>query len=479
MLPTKLAFVDIETTGSRSSFDRIIEIGILLFEYGKVTKTFDTLLNPQGYIPLEIERLTGIRTIDVENAPTFHQMAPDIQEMLSDAVFVAHNVRFDYGFLRNEFKRENISYSAKHFCTVRLSRILYPRFKRHNLDSIIERFNFSCARRHRALDDAKILVSFYTQAKETFSEEIFTDAVNRSMRRPSLPLNLSHIDLEILPQSPGVYIFYGKGGAPLYIGKSINIKERVLSHFAGDLRSGTEMKISQQIESIETRKTAGELSALFLESNLIKEMLPLFNRQLRISRQLIGFRLQKNKKGYDTIGLEALDEINPEDETLLGFFKSTRQAKEYLIRIAKEHNLCEKLLGVEKTLAECFGYRLGRCLGACKGKEHFMKYNLRLAEAVSSLKIKRWPFAGPIVIEEINQLDGTAEYIVVEKWRLLGTVITDEQGNKRYEKNDNRFDLDAYKILRRFIFTPRNEKHLHTLASHEVNTFKQLSQILQ
>ncbi len=478
MLPTKLAFVDIETTGARSSFDRIIEIGILLFEDGKITKTFETLVNPQAYIPAEIERLTGIQATDVQNAPTFRQVTSDIQELLSDAIFVAHNVRFDYGFLRSEFKRENISYSAKHFCTVRLSRILYPRFKRHNLDSIIERFNFTCERRHRALDDAKILVSFYTQAKETFPEEIFTDAVNNAMRRPSLPLNLSHIDLETLPESPGIYIFYGKEGAPLYIGKSINIKERVLSHFGGDLRSGTEMKISQQIESIETRKTAGELSALFLESHLIKEMLPLFNRQLRVSRQLIGFRLQQSKKGYDTIRLETLEEINPEDETLLGYFKSTRQAKEYLIRIAKEHHLCEKLLGVEKTLTECFGYRLGRCFGACSGKEHFMKYNLRLAEAINSLKIKRWPFAGPIIIEETNHLDGTAEYIVVEKWRLLGTVMTDEQGNKRYEKNDNRFDLDAYKILRRFIFSPRNEKHLHTLALHEINEFKQLSQIL-
>jgi len=474
MLPTKLAFVDIETTGARSSFDRIIEIGILLFEDGNITKTFETLVNPQTYIPPEIERLTGIHPSDVQNAPTFRQVAPEIQKLLSDTIFVAHNVRFDYGFLRSEFKRENISYSSKHFCTVRLSRILYPRFKHHNLDSIIERFDFTCERRHRALADAKILVSFYTQAKKMFSEDIFTDAVNRAMRRPSLPLNLSHIDLETLPESPGVYIFYGKEGAPLYVGKSINIKERVLSHFAGDLRSGTEMKISQQIESIETRKTTGELSALFLESHLIKKMLPLFNRQLRLSRQLIGFRIQKNNKGYDTIQLETQEEINPEDETLLGFFKSARQAKEYLIRIAKEHNLCEKLLGVEKTLTECFGYRLGRCFGACSGKEPFMKYNLRLAEAMHALKIKRWPFAGPIVIEEINQLDGTTEYIVVEKWIVLGTVITDEQGNKRYEKNDCRFDLDAYNILRRFIFSPRNEKYLHKLAHHEMSEFMQL-----
>src|SRR5438445_552997 len=154
MLPAKIAFVDIETTGARSFYDRIIEIGILRVENNELVRTFHSLLNPQAYVPKEIELLTGIRAEDVETAPTFRQVKDQILEALEDCIFVAHNVRFDYGFLRNEFKREEISFSAKHFCTVRLSRLLYPRYKKHNLDSLIERLQIPCENRHRALDDA-------------------------------------------------------------------------------------------------------------------------------------------------------------------------------------------------------------------------------------------------------------------------------------------------------------------------------------
>src|SRR5476649_2448024 len=139
MLPNKLAFVDIETTGMRSFYDRILEIGILRVENNEVTKTFKSLLNPQSYIPSEITMITGITARDIENAPTFRQIKDAILEILDDCVFVAHNARFDYGFLKSEFQRENHSFSSKHFCTVRLSRALYPQQSHHNLDSIIQR----------------------------------------------------------------------------------------------------------------------------------------------------------------------------------------------------------------------------------------------------------------------------------------------------------------------------------------------------
>src|SRR5437868_4812001 len=168
MLPKKLAFVDIETTGGRSFYDRVLEIGILRVEENQIVKTFHSLINPQAYIPPEITLLTGITARDIENAPTFRQIKDEILETLTDCIFVAHNVRFDYGFLKNEFQRENISFKSKHFCTVRLSQILYPMHRHHNLNAIIERFNFHCEQRHRALDDAQILFEFYKKIQEQF-----------------------------------------------------------------------------------------------------------------------------------------------------------------------------------------------------------------------------------------------------------------------------------------------------------------------
>src|ERR1700691_2693001 len=113
MLPSKLAFVDIETTGTRSSYDRIIEIGILRVENNKFVKSFQSLINPQSYLPKEITMLTGITQQDIENAPTFRSVKDEILEILNDCTFVAHNVRFDYAFLKHEFLRERITYNSK------------------------------------------------------------------------------------------------------------------------------------------------------------------------------------------------------------------------------------------------------------------------------------------------------------------------------------------------------------------------------
>lgn len=486
MLPDKIAFVDLETTGARSNFDRVIEVGILRVEKGKLVESFESLINPLTHLPPEIVRITGITEADLLPAPTFNEVKHTIQELLKDCVFVAHNVRFDYGFLRGEFKRENITFSSKHFCTVRLSRLLYPRYKKHNLDSLIERFNFECERRHRALDDAKVLFSFYSHAQTAFAKDVFLKAVQTALKKPSIPPHLSHIDIESIPESPGVYIFYGKDGAPLYVGKSKNVRYRVLSHFSGDLYSPIEMKISQQVGSIETVATAGELGALFLESTLIKRLLPLYNRRLRHASQLVVLKHKKDANGYETVWSATMqeedinelytaiqteqNETSADAEGILGFFKSQKQAKNYLASIAKEFGLCERLLGIEKTKDACFGYRLDRCKGACIGAENQLFYNLRFTTATVKLKIKPWPFPGPIVIEEKNILTGITEHLIIDKWCHIGSILYDDGAEKVVERNYS-FDLDAYKILKQYLYAQRNEKTIRPLSNSEQQSF--------
>lgn len=476
MLPAKLAFVDIETTGMSALRGRIIEIGIVRVENGKVTQKYHQLINPQAYIPAEIEMLTGITLKDLENKPTFREIAGDILNILEDCVFVAHNVRFDYSFLKQEFLRQNITFNSKHFCTVKLSRLLYPQFTRHNLDAIIERFGFTCKNRHRAFDDAFIIWRFYKKAQKSFPGKSFTDAVNAALRRPSIPLLLKQHDLDSLPEQPGVYIFYGENGTPLYIGKSKNIKERVLSHFSGDIHSPREMNITRQIQSIETIITAGELGALFLEAQLIKKQLPIYNRLLRIKHELIALSQETSKDGYYQVKTTVINKIDPFNlDNFIGFFQSKKQAKNFLNNLASEFNLCGKLLGLEKTNTSCFGYRLDKCNGACVSKEPVIKYNFRFLTATVKSKIRRWPYHGPIIIKEKNDTSGFSEYFLIDKWCFLGSIREEHELNLVTNKLSGQttqynFDLDMYKILLRYLNKEKNRLSVKPIENEDFLT---------
>jgi DNA polymerase-3 subunit epsilon len=468
MLPQRLVFVDIETTGLSVIRDRIIEIGILRVEENRLVHTYQTLINPEMYISPHIEAITGISKKDLENAPTFSDIQRTLRELFENAVFVAHNVRFDYGFLKNEFRRYGATFSSKHFCTAKLSRKLFPHHRHHNLDSIIERFQLQCKRRHRAFDDAKVLWDFFQKLQTQISPDILEQALAFGLKKPSLPLGLSLQSVERLPESPGVYIFYGEKDVPLYVGKSKNIKDRVLSHFTNDHTASKEMHMCQQVKRIETIVTSGELGALIKESSLIKQMQPIYNRVLRISRKLILLKKSHNKHGYHVVTMHTVDTIDYSDiEDIIGIYRSKKQAKNFLIAQTKKYALCEKLLGVEKTTDACFGYRLNACRGACVKAERSVSYNMRFVEAFTHYKIKSWPFGGPIAIKEKNELDNREESIIIDKWCLIGNINMQEDA---YVKTEERkpFDLDIYKILVRFLHEPKNQNNIMKIRSDQM-----------
>ncbi len=452
MLPKILTFVDIETTGTSLRADRIIEIGILRVEDNKLVRTFKSLVNPECFIPEHIVGMTGINPGEVENAPTFRQIQDEINEILDEAVFVAHNVRFDYSFIKQEFFRLEKSFSPKHFCTVKLSRALYPQFKHHNLDSLSERHGFQVLNRHRAFDDAEVLWKFYQHVQEEFETEKLTKTVDLLLKRPTVPMNIPQKYLDDLPETPGVYIFYGSSGIPLYIGKSKNLRRRVLSHFSSDQFSSTEMKITQQIESLETIETAGELGALLKEASMIKKHQPLYNQRLRYARLMTVLKKITNPDGYECINLEENSDIDPSSlENIMGIFRSRKQAKEFLVEVSTEFNLCQKLLGVEKTSQACFGHRLGKCAGACLKNELPIKYNLRFLEAFGRTKLRKWPFDGPIVIKELSVDGQKSEGFVVDQWMCIGTIKLENNSPNLEMEQEIRFDLDTYKILNSYL----------------------------
>ncbi len=468
MLPSKIAFVDIETTGGNVTRDRVIEIGIVRVENNKIVRTYSTLINPDCYVSPFIENLTGITAKELESAPIFFEIKDEVIELLKDCVFVAHNARFDYGFLRNEFKRYNTSFSYKHFCTVKLSRTLYPTVRGHNLDALIERFGLVCANRHRAFDDAKILYDFYLLVQQQFPLDVVVAAVTTALKRPSRPIHLSEEQLDSLPESPGVYIFYSEEGTVLYVGKSINIRDRVLSHFTSDVSSHREMELSDQVHHIETIVTSGELSALFKESQLVKELQPLFNRKLRLKRTMMVLFKSTTSEGYDTVSLQEINALQVSDlDRVLAVVRSKKQGTDLLRGIAKESALCPKVLGLESASDSCFSYQLGWCKGACIQKEQPLLYNLRQLSAFSQYKIKKWPFRGPIKITEVNEYDDKREYFVIDSWCYLGS-IQEEVGAEI--SSEYVFDLDMYKILVQYMNKPSNHRRITpldiTMLSH-------------
>jgi DNA polymerase III subunit epsilon len=183
MYDQPLTIIDVETTGGSPYFSRIIEIGIIRVEHGEVMREYKTFLNPEVPIPEFITEMTGIGDQDVAEAPLFADVADDILELFEDAVFVAHNVEFDYSFLREEFRRIGYQFTLDRLCTVRLSRVLFPEHKRHNLTAIIERFEFVCENRHRAFDDAKILWDFLQMLPAKFETDRISTAMKRTLQR--------------------------------------------------------------------------------------------------------------------------------------------------------------------------------------------------------------------------------------------------------------------------------------------------------
>ncbi|MBI3980619.1 GIY-YIG nuclease family protein [Candidatus Microgenomates bacterium] len=444
MIPDKICFVDVETTGTSANFNRIIEIGILRVENKKLVKKFQTLINPEEYLDPYIEKITGITSAQLESAPTFSQVKDEVMEVLEGCVFAAHNVRFDYGFVKNEFRRLGLKISFKHFCTVKLARALFPGLTHYNLDSIMENFHIASKQRHRAYDDALVLWKFYKKYVLFQEEEVLIKTFKSLFKTPSLPTNLSLRDIKSLPEDPGVYIFYGDKGVPLYVGKSINIKERVLSHFSQDLNLSREMKISQQVKSIEAIQTAGELSALLKESFLIKKLQPLYNRQLRNAYQMLCLVKKVTDEGFNTIEITQLNKIDSSQiQGVLGVFRSNKQLKDFVVIVARDYQLCHKLLGLEKTKKACFEYHLGNCKGACINMEKPLFYNLRFDQAFYKYKIQNWPFPGPVLIKETGQQEAG---FLIDNWCLLGEIMEDRD-LEEITNNDYSFDYDTYKIL--------------------------------
>ena len=446
MLDRPLVFLDLETTGATAVHDRITEIGLIEVEHGRFIGEWSTLVNPQTRIPPFIESLTGISNDMVALAPTFAEVASELKLRLDGKLLIAHNVRFDYGFLKSEFRRLDIKYRSDLVCTVKLSRKLFPGHSRHNLDSLIERHGITCSARHRALGDARVLWDLTQKWRNEIGVEALTAAVAAQIKTPALPPGLPEFVLDEIPETPGVYLFYGENDLPLYIGKSLNLRSRVLSHFSGDHLRSKDMNIVRQIKRIDWKETAGELGALLEEARLVKELLPTMNHQLRRNDDLCAFiwdpAQPQPPQLVSTTNIDFSDSANT-----YGVFRSRRAALGTLRNLAQAFELCLIASGLEKGKGPCFAHQIKRCRGVCAGLESPARHDLRLMEALTELKLAAWPFKGRIGVRESN--GERSELHVLDHWCHLGTAHSEHELDALDARPS--FDLDTYKILKRYL----------------------------
>lgn len=450
----KLVFVDLETTGANPMSDRIIEIGIVCVEGGQVER-WSSLVRPGIPISPFIQGLTGITNEMVCDAPVFDGLVDELMIRLEGGIFIAHNARFDSGFLKNALKASGHKFCNKVLCTVKLSRKLYPQYIKHSLDSLIERHGLVSEARHRALADADLLWQFWQKVEAEIQPPIFEQTLRSVLQQHAAPANLDNDWLRGIPDAPGVYLFYGENDLPLYVGKSIHLRKRVQSHFSADHRLYKDMRLSQQIHRVTWQTTAGEIGAYLLEAKLIKELQPIHNRALRRQHSLCAWQLKINSAGIlEPRLVKAGEQDFGKAEGLYGLFSSRKKAEAELRELAQEHDLCLVMLGLEARSSKnkpCFAHQLQRCRGACVGREPAELHSARLETALSRLGIETWPFQGAVGLIEESRDGQRRDVHIINNWCCLGTVQegTEQEVLQSLFKVSPAFDKDTYQIVSR------------------------------
>jgi DNA polymerase III subunit epsilon len=447
-----LVFVDLDTTGGSPAYHRITEVGIVRVENGEVVDEWSSLVNPECPIPEYIEAFTGISSEMVADAPRFADIAPTLLEKLRGAVFVAHNARFDYSFLRSEFLKAGLHFSATAMCTVKLSRRLYPEHVRHNLDALMERHGITCSARHRALGDAQVLRDFWFKLRREIPDAVLAAAGTQSVLAVAkLPGALPPELADELPEGSGVYRFFGEDGGLLYVGRSNSLRTRVLGQLGVEQKGARDKQLADQVRRVDWVQTSGELGAMLLEAEWIRSQKPLYNRRFKGGEESATLRIAADGSGR--IEAQRIDCIEARELTqCFGVFHSEKDARKALTDIAQAQQLCLKVLGLEQSEGSCFARQVGKCRGVCAGKEPLMLHSTRVRLALSALKIKSWPFAGRIALREPG-VRGTheREFHVLDHWTYLGSARSEEElAGLSAKQACAEFDVDVYKILVRY-----------------------------
>lgn len=298
------AIVDIETTGGFASGNGITEVAVVLHNGREEEGRYSTLINPRQSIPRYITALTGITNEMVADKPGFDEVAPHLFNLLSGRIFVAHNVNFDYSFVKSHLDSCGYDLQVKKLCTVRLARKIYPGHHSYSLGNLCRALDIDINNRHRAEGDADATARLFTKMMRDDVEGQILKMIKGKNAEQFLPPNLPAEDLVALPYGPGVYYFENQKKEIVYVGKALNLRNRVRSHFSNNAGNKRKQELLRQVYHIRYRECSSELMALILESQEIRRHWPLFNRSQKKYHHRYGLYSYEDSKGYLQLVIE-------------------------------------------------------------------------------------------------------------------------------------------------------------------------------
>ena len=373
------AVVDIETTGNGYKGQKITEISIFIFDGKTVVDEYTSLVNPEQNIPPFITNLTGITNAMVRYAPKFYEIARKVQEITKDAIFVAHNVNFDYNIIKDEFKNLGFDFKRKKLCTVRLTRKIIPGLRSYSLGNICAYENIPINGRHRAKGDAEATTELFRRLIERDDSFIINSFLNPRSRQATLPPLLDKKIVDNLPETFGVYYFKNAAKEIIYVGKANNIKQRVISHFYDKKKKEREM--CMETAHISYTETGSEILALLLESSEIKNKYPKYNRAQKNKSAAIGLFSYEDQRGVIHL---AFNKVKLVPNSMINFYSLT-ECRNFLEKLCKEFTLCPKYCHLQTNVNACFHHQLKECKGVCCDKESVTDYNMRVRKAIDSV----------------------------------------------------------------------------------------------
>lgn len=374
------AVIDVETTGGFGTNNRITEIAVFVTNGNEIIEEYVTLVNPEVNIPAPITALTGIDNEMVADAPKFYEIAKEVWEITEGRVFIAHNVSFDYNVIRQEYKLLGGRFERKKACTVRMSRKSFKGHKSYSLGKLCDSLGISLNDRHRAYGDAKATVKLLHLILQKEGKEMVLSDILSLGRKAFWPSQLDVKILDVLPEDEGVYYFLNSNNEVIYVGKANNIRSRIMGHFSTTDSSTRKNNMVREIADITFERMGSELVSLLYESYLIKKLQPKYNRAQRKPLNKAYIITYEDQRGF----VRTVIDRNKKNARLahLGFSNSG-DARNYLYKIAKSHNLCHHVLGLSTGSGPCFEYQINNCAGACVGDESSDSHNIRLNEALA------------------------------------------------------------------------------------------------
>lgn len=406
------AIVDIETTGGYASAHGITEVAILIHDGDQVIDRYETLVNPQQYIPTHIQALTGIDNEMVANAPEFAMVADRIYELLHDKVFVAHNVNFDYSFLRYHLESAGYILNCKKLCTVRLSRKLFPGLPSYSLGKLCNSLAVPLLQRHRAGGDAAATAILFGMLVQKDTDDVITATLKKTSKEQVLPPNLQRSEIDKLPNTAGVYYFKNEKGKVIYVGKAKQLKKRVCTHFSGNSSSLQRQNFLKNIYQIDFQLCGTELMAFILEATEIKRLWPENNRAMKRFEQKYSLYYFEDQKGYLRLGIDK----HRKNGSVLYSFNHLAEGHQLLRNLVSEYHLCEKLCFIQTLNGPCTAHSTGNCDGACIGNVSSASYNIRVEQAIAGLQQLLPSFA---LIDQ-GRSEDEKSYLWVEKGKFYG-----------------------------------------------------------